>query len=342
MRRFGWLTAAMVLFSVTSAWAQDAVAVLTEIQPKKGQVQVRTANDKDWTAPKPLQALRAGDQVQVTGDGRAVLVFTGGRGTQLVTQSNSPFKVDARAEGQVTDRAKAVLGNVTNFLLGQQREKTYQSLSVRSMPPPTLLAPRETLVIANALPAIEWRAGASSGGYTVRFLGPQGLVWEKSEAQKPLDYAGPPMVPGAKYTIEFQWRAAEPQEPEKAEKMTKYTKEADAVCTPVATRSLLCTQRKQIEVLGIDGARRVRDGLAVLTPELAKGYPPSTLVLMRAGLLFQEKLYADARRELVAGIAKYPDEATLHMLLGHVYERTDLKQLAGNEFDEAEALAAGR
>jgi Flp pilus assembly protein TadD len=63
---------------------------------------------------------------------------------------------------------------------------------------------------------------------------------------------------------------------------------------------------------------------------------------MRAELFFQETLYADARRELVSAIAAEPEEATLHMLLGHVYERTGLKYRASNEFDEAEALATPR
>ena len=63
---------------------------------------------------------------------------------------------------------------------------------------------------------------------------------------------------------------------------------------------------------------------------------------MRAGLLFQETLYADARRELSAAIGAAPEEATLQLLLGHVYDRTGLKQLASNEFDEAEALTAPR
>ncbi|MGH7354814.1 MAG: hypothetical protein ACRELS_09605 [Candidatus Rokuibacteriota bacterium] len=313
MRRFGWLTAALVLFSTTAAWAQDAVAVLTEIQTRRGQVHVRTAGDADWVAPKPLQALRAGDQVRVTGDGRAVLVFTGGRGTQLVTSGNSPFKVDVKADGAATDRAKAVLGNVTNFLLGQQREKTYQSLSVRSVrpQPPVILAPRETLVVAGAPLTIEWM-GSDRLRYTVRVIGPQGSAWQQTDIErKPLAYTGPALVAGAKYTLELE------------------TKEHGVL-------------RQQFEVLGVDDARRVREGLAVLTPETARGYPASTLALMRAGLLFQEGLYADARRELVAGIAQYPDEATLHLLLGHVYDRTGLKQLAGNEFDEAESLASGR
>jgi hypothetical protein len=58
--------------------------------------------------------------------------------------------------------------------------------------------------------------------------------------------------------------------------------------------------------------------------------------------LFQGRLYADARPELMRAIALSPEEATLRLLLGHVCDRTGLAQLAANEFDEAEALAAPR
>ena len=34
-----------------------------------------------------------------------------------------------------------------------------------------------------------------------------------------------------------------------------------------------------------------------------------------------------------------PDEPTLYLLLGHVYDRIGLKQQAANAFDEAEALS---
>lgn len=333
MRRFGWLTAAVVLASATAAWAQDAVAVLTEIQTRKGQVQVKTSSDADWVVPKPLQALRAGDQVRATADARAVLVFTGGRGTQQITQGNSPFKVDVKGEGAVTDRAKAVVGNVTNFLLGQQRDMTRQSLSVRSMPPPTILAPSETLVTADSPPAIEW-AGSASGGFTVRILGPQGSVWQQTNVPRPpLAYAGPPLVPGTKYTLELQWTQPQPVKPD------SLRVEKGTVCAPPSDKQIVCTQRKPFEVLGAERARRVREQLAVLTPESVSG---STLVLMRAGLLVQERLYADARRELMAGITQYPQEATLHQLLGYVYDRTGPERLAINEFDEAEALMSGR
>ncbi|PYM27606.1 MAG: hypothetical protein DMD80_15165, partial [Candidatus Rokuibacteriota bacterium] len=149
--------AAMVVLLPRLACAADPVAVLTEIQVRRGQVHVRSVGDGDWSAPKPLQSLRPGDQVRVVGDGRAVLVFTGGRGTEIVTQSNSPYSVSAQSEVGATDRVKAVIGGVTNFLLGQQKERTFQSLSVRSVrsQPPAILGPRDTRVLPGNV-VFEW------------------------------------------------------------------------------------------------------------------------------------------------------------------------------------------
>jgi hypothetical protein len=42
------------------------------------------------------------------------------------------------------------------------------------------------------------------------------------------------------------------------------------------------------------------------------------------------------------GIAAAPEEPTLRLLLGHVYDGTGLTQLAATEFDEGEALTASR
>jgi hypothetical protein len=311
----GGLLAGVLLLAAVTAWAQEPLAVLTEIQVKRGKVEVKPAGQADWQAPRPLLSLRAGDHVRVMGEGRAVLVFTGGRGSQLVTQSNSPFTVQAGPAEGTADRARAVLGSVTSFLLGQQRERTYQSLSVRSVKaqPPLILAPRDTRVLPGTL-AFEW-AGSDRLRYQVRLLGPQGhVVWEAAETDRgPLAYpaGAPALTPGVRYTWELTTREHG-------------------------------VQRASFEVASAADAARVAEGLAVLAPGRAGNYPPATLTLMRAGLLFQETLYADARRELVKGIQASPDEATLHLLLGQVYDRTGLKALAASEFDEAEALSAPR
>jgi len=309
--RVGIAFAAMVVLLPRLACAADPVAVLTEIQVRRGQVHVRSVGDGDWSAPKPLQSLRPGDQVRVVGDGRAVLVFTGGRGTEIVTQGNSPYSVAAQSEVGATDRVKAVIGGVTNFLLGQQKERTFQSLSVRSVrsQPPAILGPRDTRVLPGNV-VFEW-AGSDRLRYNVRLVGAQGVIWKRDDVErKPLTYpaSAPTLAPGGRYVWELE------------------TKEHGV-------------QAAQFEVASVTDAAAVTDSLAVLTPANAKGYTPATLSLMRAGLLFQQRFYADARRELETGIVASPEEPTLYLLLGHVYDRIGLKQQAANAFDEAEALS---
>jgi hypothetical protein len=307
------MTAAAVLLMTALAWASDPLAVVTEIQARQGKVEVK-ATGSDWQTPKPLLSLRAGDQVRAVGDARAVLVFTGGRGTQVVTAANSPFVVQALPAEGSTDKARTVLGNVTNFLIGQQRERAYQSLSVRSVrQPPLILAPRDTRVLPGAV-TFEW-SGSDRLKYRVRLRGSQGsVVWEQGDlTRRSVVYpdSAPALTAGTRYTWELE------------------TQEYGV-------------QRASFEVAPAADAARVRDSLALLTPTAARAYPPATLALMRAGLLFQETLYADARRELLTGIAAAPEEPTLRLLLGHVYDRTGLTQLAATEFDEAEALTAPR
>ena len=98
-------------------------------------------------------------------------------------------------------------------------------------------------------------------------------------------------------------------------------------------------QRADFEIVPEPDAARIRAALADLTPAALGGENGSPLALVRAGLFFQEGLYADARRELMAGIAQDPDEPTLRQLLGYVYDRVGLIDLAAQEFDEAEFLA---
>lgn len=308
-RRGAWM-ALVALGLPTSAWAADPVAVLTEIRAGQGEVRLKRAGAADWTVPQPLAALRPGDQVRVTADGRAVLAFTGG-GAQTVTAATSPLTVQAPRGQSGSDRALGLLAGVTQFLLGQQKEPTYQSLAVRSLgvEPPRILFPRDTRILPGAV-TFEW-AGSTTFRYRVRLAGPDGPVWEQADLpRRPLEYpaAAPPIIPGARYA----WSL-------------------DVAGQPV--------QRAQFEVLAEAAAARVRAALAELAPASLAGYPASTGVLLRAGLLFQEGLYADARRELLAGIAADPDEPTLRLLLGYVYDRVGLTELAAQEFDEAQYLA---
>ncbi|HUG36577.1 MAG TPA: hypothetical protein VML54_06475 [Candidatus Limnocylindrales bacterium] len=307
--------AAMVLGALVAAaapaWAAEPVSVITEIRPGQGEVRIKLANEPDWRPPQPLLSLRPGDQVRATGDARIVLVFSGGRGTQVVSASNSPFTVKAPGGGE---RATGLLGTVTGSLFGKQDKPAYVSafvpLSTRSLrvPTPTLLSPRETRLLPGQV-RFEW-AGSDLARYRIRLFGPEGRVWEQADLPRlavPYPAGAPRLEAGKRYA----WELHTERQP---------------------------VQRAEFEIVPPSDTTRLRSALASLEPGALSGYPPATVTVMRASFLLQEGLYQDARRELLDGIATNPNEPALHQLLGHVYDRIGIRDMAVDAFDEARFL----
>jgi len=296
-----------VLLPAERAIALDPVAVVTELHGGAGQVEVKRAAESDWEPAKPLLAVRQGDALRALGDGRAVLVFAGGRGTQVVSAANSPFSVEARDEVGVGGRVRAMVSRVTGFLAGQQKELDRVPLGSRVAVAPriAILSPRDTRLLPGDV-NFEW-SGWESLRYRVRLSGPQGLLWERGDLPRgSVIYPGtaPTLVPNTRYSWEL---GTSDQHAETA----------------------------SFEIVSPSDAQRIREALDLLTPATLAGYSPSTVVVLRAGLLMQERLYAHARRELLAGLAADRDEPTLHVLLGDIYERVGLAELANREFAEA-------
>lgn len=341
--------AAMLLLLPGLAHGADPVAVLTEIQVSRGKVEVASGG-AGWSAPSPLQSLRDGDQIRVEGTGRAVIVFTGGRGTQIVTSSNSPYTVRAKADAGAADRAKDVIGGVTNFLMGQQRQRTYQSLSVRTVET-TLLAPRGASKVAPERLTFEWIGAEQPYNLRVTPSGSSTVVWQQNDilrAQVKEPQSGPPLTPNTKHVWEIAYPTSAPALSPGKGYCVELT-EGSAATAPKKTDSLAgggassatrCEGPRtgQFEIATSVEMSKVREELALLTTEKAPGYTPATLAVMRAGLLFQRGFYADARREVEAGIAKSPDEQTLYLLLADIYDRTGLRPRASRAFDKAEEL----
>ena len=294
----------------TEARAQDPVAVLTELTPRTGEIQVHRVAEPGWIPAQPLLALRPGDAVRATADARAVLLYSGGV-VQTVSAANSPVRIDVSARSSAQS-VKALMGGIVEFLAGQRREPRYEPLSVRGLQigPPRIVAPRDTRILPGPV-ALEW-SGSPSLRYRVRLLGPEGTVWERGQiAGHRADPPAPLLRPGTTYT----WMLETPGQP---------------------------AQRAQFEVLQAAESGRVQQALAGLQPESLAGYPPTTLTVMRAALLVRERLYADARNELLAGIAADTEAPVLHQLLGDVYERTGLPDLAAEQFGQAHWLARPR
>jgi hypothetical protein len=286
------------------------VAVLTEIRPGQGEVRVKLAGETEWKAPRPLLALRPGDQVRVRGDGRAVVVFAGGRATQVVSQANSPFAIQAPRPATGAERIQGVLGSVTDFLLGQPGDPSYRPLTTRSLrQQPVIVSPRRTRLLSGPV-RLEWH-GPDHLRYRIRVIGPEGLVWEQGDLpRQAYEYPGaaPALGPGVRYVWELEARGHPPEQ-------------------------------AGFELVPAVEADRIRADLALLQPGTLAGMPPGTVVVLRAGYLVQEALYHEARRELLAGIAADPGEPALHQLLGWVYERTGLPELAAEAFAEARFLS---
>lgn len=307
--RLGALGAIGILLLARPVWAAEPVAVLTEIRLEEGRVLIKLVGEADWKAPQPLLALRPGDQVRAERNARAVFTYTGGGGAQTVSAANSPYTVQVPTVEGGADRIRRLLTGVTQFLLGKRDEPTYVPLAAKGLGQSAviLLAPRETRLLPGAV-TFEWD-GPSSLRYTIRVFGPEGPVWEQVGVPlQPIRYPATALRAGVLYS----WKLEPENQP---------------------------GQWGMFHILTASEAARVRASLADLEPATLSGYPPATVVLMRAAFLLQEGLYEDARRELSAGLAADPGEPTLHRLLGHVYDRVGLKSLAAEEFQEAQLLS---
>lgn len=287
----------------------DPVALLTEIRPGQGEVRVKQATDADWKAPLPLLSLRPGDQIRATRNATAVLMFVGGHGTLTVGAAISPYTVQSPGEGAARGKTPDVVTTVTRILMGKKKDLAYTALATRGIKqPPVILSPRDGKLLAP--PVLEW-AGPDRTRYAVRVFDPHGLVWEQSNLPRgPLPY--PPSAPLLRSNTLYRWELE--------------TKD-------------YAVQHGRFTVLSSAEASRIRETLTALEPGSLPGYPPNTVALMRAGFLFEQALYVDARTELLAALRADPDEPGLHLMLGHVYERTGLAALASEEFDEAQYLS---
>jgi hypothetical protein len=304
------ILAILVATGAVAAPAGEPVAVLTEIRAGQGEVRVKLAAETDWTAPLPLLSLRSGDQIRATRNAAAVLLFTGGQGTVTVSAANSPYTLQTPS---VTSSSpiRDLVASLGQLLMGQKKELVQVPLATRRVEGrPLLLSPRDGTLLG--APTFEW-AGSDWLPYTVRVSGPEGALWEQSNLPRtPLTYpaSAPHLRPGVAYRWELEGRGF-----------------------PV--------EQGRFTILPEAEAAAVRATLASLLSPALPGYPRNTVVLMRAVYLFERGLFTEARAELQAALAADPDEPSLHVMLGRVYERTGPPELALGEFDEAQFLSAG-
>lgn len=309
MRAYRLLLIALLgLAAPALAQTTETAAVVTEIKPGRGRVEVKPAAGGDWRPARPLLALRAGDVVRTTENASAVVLLTGGRGTTRVEGAAGSFTVPGAAAGQ-GQKARALLDASLGFLAGTTKESAQAALATRSVArPPVIVSPRNGRLLPEAL-AFEW-LGSRFTRYAVRVIGPAGPVVERRE------------VTGPRWEYPADAPALSPN--------TRYTLRVTAVGHP--------PQEAWFELVDAERARAVAGDLAGLEQEMGASVSATSRAVLRAGLLAREGLLHDARRVVVTALAADRDEPTLHLLLGDLYTRTGLTDLAAESFDEARFL----
>ncbi|MBI4537748.1 MAG: DUF928 domain-containing protein [candidate division NC10 bacterium] len=301
---------AMLLLAcrVPALWAQSgqAVAVITELKFNRGDIQITAPGKKAPEKPAPLQSLYPGTQIVVTKDAAAVILFTEGMKTVTIGEKNSPFNVKPpEAKG---GSSGVGVTQVASLLLGKKKPPTYIPLAVRGgKHPPTLIAPRDTKLMTDS-PTFKWMGMEMQAG-TLRLYGPAGQIWvAENIARTQIKYPStePRLNPG----VEYSWSIEKAGFP---------------------------AEKARFTVLSPSEARTVQEQVKSL--EATAELPDTTLAILKASLLISHGLFYEAREVLVAAETKDPDEPTVHLLLGETYEKTGLKNLALEEYAEAQFLS---
>ncbi len=305
-----WL-AVVVLSAAAPLGAQtrDVGAMVTEIKPGRGRLEVRGPGASDWRPAGPLLALKVGDSLRATDNASAVVVLAGRRGSVLVDAARSPFVVTAPPVDSKAQRAFLLLESGLGFLGSSSRETPRPVLSTRSVGrPPVILSPRTGPVMVDAL-AFEWR-GERFARYALRVLGPSGVVVERAgltDGRLAYPADAPALVPGTAYTAQ----------------LFSGPSRVDEVRFEVADRPRVDDLRRDLQ--DVDQA---------LGPEV----PASSRAVMQAGVLASRGFLHDARRVVVAALAADADQPSLHALLGDLYARTGLSREADEAYEQARDL----
>ena len=317
----GWSSACMVLtiwlcmFMPAPANSQgtETAGMITELKVDRGRVEVKSAGAQEWRKAGPLLTLRAGDTVRATDEATAVILLSGGRGSVKVNKANSPFVVPGLQAGESkAQKAMTLLEASLGFLSATAKEEPRAVLSTRGGPrPAVILSPRNGPVMPDSV-TFEW-LGSRFSRYTVRIVGPGGVVLEKKDLTgAKFDYPpdAPPLSPGVRYTV----HVVSGNHP---------------------------AQQAWFEVLDSTRAQAIRRDLTELEKATGTTVAPNTLATLRAGFLASNGLLHDARLSLISALTKDPDEPTLHLLLGKLYEKSGLPQQAAEEYGEARFLLRG-
>jgi predicted Zn-dependent protease len=172
------------------------------------------------------------------------------------------------------------------------------------------LSPRNSNILSDS-PTFQWTGMDQQPG-TVKVFGPQGEIWSAQNINL-TKIAYPATAPSLLADVEYAWSIE---------------------------KKGVAASKTTFKLLGAAQAQTVKERLAELGA--MPGVSKTTLAVLKANLLMSKELFHDAREILTEAIGADTDEPTLHFVLGELYDKIGLKNLATEEYNEAEFLAKAK
>lgn len=303
-----FLVIMVLILACTEAYA--GIALITEIEAAGGTAEMRKAGQRDWVKAAPLQSLDQGDVMRVTGKAYAVIVSAAGGRALKVTAANSPYEVKMQApqDGKAV-KAQIVFNKLMDFMTGKKKESLSMPLAVRSLKrAPGLVSPNNSKILTPQ-PLFEW-IGTPRVPYGITVMLGDALVWQKEKI--------------------YRSRIAYPTEAKPLMPRQRYLWEIETPGYPPV--------RAWFEIATDDERKELEAEMRILEEPGFASLPQSTRAMLTYGILVSKGFHAEARNVLLAAMVSNPDVPLLHMLLGDSYEHGGLKDLAAEEYDEADFL----
>lgn len=282
-------------------------AVLTSC---RGPVTVVRAGGQTTTASFGL-ALHDGDEVKTGKDAEAEIMFSAGNWVSV--GANSSMKIKGHPGAKQPAKETGNFEVVSNFLKLKSSEGTSSISGLRSADKALALvpvAPVQTRV-RDARPTFEWKIDDPSLELGFTLYDESGVHWQY-DVTGATALAYPTDAPALSPGVSYSW-TLETTDP--------------LVSPPLRTTAAF------FEVLSPEDAQALAGDLAAID---VKKPGPVTYHLMRASLLFDRGLVADAIDETEFAVAADPGNGSLHAILGRLYAETGRTHEAIQEIQKSQ------
>lgn len=182
--------------ALRGAAAQDPVAMVVRVS---GSVQVRRAGGASEAATVGMR-LMSGDRLEVGSGAQAVILYVSGR-RETVTQSLAIAAPEQAQRAGVFDRTVSTLNAVASSDARQQPNRQGMIRPIAGAP--TLMAPRNEILVADLRPTFTWSAVPGASSYVIQIRSADGLTRKRfsvgSDTTWTMPASGSPLQPGVAY-----------------------------------------------------------------------------------------------------------------------------------------------